>query len=242
MCFLKYRFFSCTACFATALRRVCSLHFFALLRKCSKALRNNAKGGALFLDKNSLRSYSSISMDSENKSSLFKNKKVLAGLISVLIIIPVAIGLISFVQQRSQNSPEVLAANEVNDILEKVGRLIEIPKETPTVATVSDVNKLSNQDFFKKAQNGDKVIIFPRAQKAILYRPSTDKIVEVAFYSPPDEVSPAPQTASATPTPTTPVSLRELIDNSPSGAPGPSVSPAAGAVNPINSPQPSFNP
>lgn len=70
---------------------------------------------------------------------------------------------------------------EVLMILEKVSKLIEVPTdEEPTVATVTDKEKLKEQKFFAKAENEDKVIIFVKAQKAILYRPSWNKIIEVA--------------------------------------------------------------
>ncbi|GIW62868.1 MAG: hypothetical protein KatS3mg090_0694 [Patescibacteria group bacterium] len=52
--------------------------------------------------------------------------------------------------------------------------------EVPTIATVTDEAKLKNQEFFKMAKNGDVVFIFTESRKAILYRPSIDKIIEVA--------------------------------------------------------------
>ncbi len=54
-----------------------------------------------------------------------------------------------------------------------------VPEETPTVATVTDKEKLSNQTFFKQAQNGDLVYLFSEAKKAYLFRPSTKQIVEI---------------------------------------------------------------
>lgn len=73
------------------------------------------------------------------------------------------------------------STEEINALLEKVGMLIELPQgETPTVATVSDKDKLKDQPFFANAQNGDKVIIYPNAKKAILYRPSINKLIDVA--------------------------------------------------------------
>ena len=71
--------------------------------------------------------------------------------------------------------------NELKQIVAKVDNLIELPSdEEPTLATISDQEKLKNQSFFANAQNGDKVLIYAKAGKAILYRPSTNKIVEVA--------------------------------------------------------------
>ncbi|MEO7364045.1 MAG: hypothetical protein ABIV43_00865, partial [Candidatus Saccharimonadales bacterium] len=52
--------------------------------------------------------------------------------------------------------------------------------ETPTVATVSNVEKLKGQTFFANAQIGDKVIVYVNAKQAILYRPSTNQIVTMA--------------------------------------------------------------
>lgn len=87
--------------------------------------------------------------------------------------------------------------DEVRVLTQKVGKLIELPEgETPTVATVSDKTKLSDQIFFQRSENGDKVLIFTNAQKAILYRPSVNKIIEVstvnlANASPSPQVSPS---------------------------------------------------
>lgn len=71
--------------------------------------------------------------------------------------------------------------SEVKQIVDKVSRLMELPEdEEPTLATISDKEKLKDQAFFLNAQNGDKVLVYAKAGKAILYRPSTGKIVEVA--------------------------------------------------------------
>lgn len=79
----------------------------------------------------------------------------------------------------SQKSSTRVAA-EVEKTIKAVGNLMVLPKgESPTLATVTDVEKLRTQDFFKNAQNGDKVLIYQKALKAILYRPSTNKIVDV---------------------------------------------------------------
>lgn len=78
-------------------------------------------------------------------------------------------------------NPTQYAQEEQRLLRTKVGKLIELPlDEEPTVATVTDAEKLREQPFFINAQNGDRVLIFTQAKKAYLYRPSTNKIVEVA--------------------------------------------------------------
>jgi hypothetical protein len=79
-----------------------------------------------------------------------------------------------------KNNPKALATNETKKLVEDVGKLVELPNENPTIATVTDSKKLNTQAFFSKSVNGDKVLIYTEAKKAILYRPSTNKIIEVA--------------------------------------------------------------
>jgi hypothetical protein len=58
---------------------------------------------------------------------------------------------------------------------------IALPKnEEPIFATVSDSTKLQNQDFFKQAQDGDKILLYPKNKKAFLYRPSIKQVIAVA--------------------------------------------------------------
>lgn len=74
-----------------------------------------------------------------------------------------------------------ISKSELKSLLDKLGQLMEIPQnEEPTVATITDTSKLKDQPFFEKAQNGDKVIIFTSSKKAILYRPASNKIIDVS--------------------------------------------------------------
>ncbi len=113
------------------------------------------------------------------------SKKTLFMVLSIMIAL-VASSVYFFLKYRGvseelKKKSEGTDKTEVLAVLDKVSKLIEIPTdEEPTVATVTDKEKLKEQKFFAKAENEDKVIIFVKAQKAILYRPSWNKIIEVA--------------------------------------------------------------
>lgn len=117
------------------------------------------------------------------------SKKPLATLLVVVAVLALATVPSYYFYNKYQKSQELLknpteaARQEVKMLVERVGKFIELPNEEPTVATVSDKEKLADQPFFQKAENGDKVLIYTQARKAILYRPATNKIIEVSTVS-----------------------------------------------------------
>jgi predicted negative regulator of RcsB-dependent stress response len=77
--------------------------------------------------------------------------------------------------------PAQVAKAERDKLVSQVSKLTDLPQgETPTIATVTDAAKLKNQDFFVNAENGDKLLIYTKAKKAYLYRPSTNKVINIA--------------------------------------------------------------
>ncbi|MFZ1619347.1 MAG: hypothetical protein WAT72_01705 [Microgenomates group bacterium] len=83
--------------------------------------------------------------------------------------------------QKLLKNPQQVSLEQTKSVVDKVGKLIALPNdETPSLATVQDKSKLKDQPFFKNAVNGDKLLLFIKAKKAILYRESNNKIIEVA--------------------------------------------------------------
>ena len=115
-----------------------------------------------------------------------KNRSKFLFVILVVVLLGAASAAYYFYRQASdlkKNSSQAGgdAAQQVKDVIAEVSRLMILPQdEQPTVATVSDPDKLKGQLFFANAKVGDKVLIYTKAQKAILYDPVADKIVEVA--------------------------------------------------------------
>ena len=78
-------------------------------------------------------------------------------------------------------NPSIEAALETRALVSSVSKVIDLPVgEEPTVATVRDTSKLQGQPFFEHAQNGDVLLMYAKADKAILYRPAEHKIIEVS--------------------------------------------------------------
>jgi hypothetical protein len=88
-----------------------------------------------------------------------------------------------FVGQYSvfEANPNLQGQEQATQILGKVGKLILLPQnETPTMATITDAAQVKQaQPFLKDAEDGDVLIVYTTAGTAILYRPSTDKLIAV---------------------------------------------------------------
>jgi hypothetical protein len=79
------------------------------------------------------------------------------------------------------NSPKPsLSLDSPADLATLIGNIIELPSgETPTVAIISDVSKLRDRPLFAKAENGDRLLVYTKNGKAFLYRPGSNKLVDV---------------------------------------------------------------
>lgn len=90
-----------------------------------------------------------------------------------------------------------LQQQQNESILEEIANVYALPEdETPTIATVQDVSKLTDQPFFEGAENGDILVVFDASSQALLYRPSTKQLVKVGPISVGEE-SPSVNSAPA---------------------------------------------
>ncbi len=116
-----------------------------------------------------------------------KKKKILRKIftrksILYLLLLILAIGFLYYYSQyrKLSSTPDAIAKDKTVEIIKKISQLAIVPDDPNAVlASVTDVSKLKNEKFFANAQNGDYIVLFPSAMKAILYRPSINKIVEI---------------------------------------------------------------
>lgn len=104
----------------------------------------------------------------------------------LLVVVLLAFSVFMFGQYRQAKDKTVAttpaAVNQrVDDVVSRVGKLIILPKDQkPTVATVLHADRLKDQAFFADAKDGDKILVYSSEKRAILYRPSTNQLVNVS--------------------------------------------------------------
>lgn len=111
-------------------------------------------------------------------------KKKFAKIILIAAIFALVAGLLGtsgyFYYKYKKAMSNEAAKDETASYDAEIKKIMLLPEgENPSLATVSDREKLQDQPFFAKAENGDKVLIYSQAKKAILFRPSINKIIEI---------------------------------------------------------------
>lgn len=82
--------------------------------------------------------------------------------------------------QGLKEDPQKIAKEETARVVALVGKLVILPAdEEPVLATVTDKEKLKDQPLFAKAENGDKVLIYSKAQKAYVYNSVKNVLVDI---------------------------------------------------------------
>lgn len=116
---------------------------------------------------------------------------VIAVLVTLLLI---ALSVAGYFYYQYKYAAQAADAKEIEGLSQEIGRIMLLPEgETPTLATVTDKEKLADQPFFQKAENGDKVLIFSASGRAILYRPSEKKIIDVTTVNVNNPVQASPE-------------------------------------------------
>lgn len=115
-------------------------------------------------------------------SSYRPSKRTLQYLAVVFLIVVGIVFTRNYIQTRDElkraTDPAAAAKAEALKLASQLDDFLDLPaNDTPSLATVKNVNQLKGQAFFESAQNGDKVLIYPNAKVAVLYRPTTNKII-----------------------------------------------------------------
>ena len=70
-------------------------------------------------------------------------------------------------------------AKAEQETVDKISKLLRLPNETPIFMTVFNEKDFENNDLFRKVKTGDKILVYLNSKQAIIYRPSTNQVIEV---------------------------------------------------------------
>jgi len=114
---------------------------------------------------------------------VIKRRTVFNFVIFLIIIILICFGFFFYHKlNKTDNTSSKTKDKEVSVLIKNVSKLYLFPEgEIPTVAIVSDPKLLENKPFSIQAEKGDNVLFFQKAERAVLYRPSINKIIEIAL-------------------------------------------------------------
>lgn len=125
-------------------------------------------------------------------------------LVSALVVVAIVLSLGAaayFYNEYRQATKQMTPEGELEAVVSALSEIVELPMgETPSLATVTDKEKLTGQAFFEKAANGDKVLLYQTAERAFLYRPSTGKLINVTTLNVQNGVPATEEPVAETPT------------------------------------------
>jgi len=119
----------------------------------------------------------------ENKKPSF-NWKVVAVMVVIVLALGAAFYFWNEAQTAKSSTPEAIAAKnqeESTRVIESLNLVLYTDSENqPTVARIEDpvVLKEANEEFYRNAQTGDYLILYPN--RAIIYRESENLVINVA--------------------------------------------------------------
>lgn len=106
-------------------------------------------------------------------------KKIIVFLL-VLVFLFAGLASYFYLHEKMYNS-SLESQAYMDSIVKDVSKIILVPSgEKPTIAKVSDPGALRSDNFFYDAQKNDYVLIYTQSKKAILYRSSIGKVINIA--------------------------------------------------------------
>ena len=120
----------------------------------------------------------------ESNSKLDKKIKAILVVLGFLALAGIVASVLMWTHIKSLSQAAANTDAEIKNTVSEISQFLLLPSdETPTLLTVTDLKQLQGQPFFARASVGDKVLIYAQAGRAVLWRPSIKKIIEVSMVS-----------------------------------------------------------
>lgn len=124
-------------------------------------------------------------MDETQKKQKNKKKYVyyVAAICGIMLVV-FSVGMAFYYHKKYETVVTSRPESEVESIIKVISSVVDLPQgEVPTLATVTDKEKVKDQPFFARAENGDKVLIYANSKKAYLFRPVANRVIDMTTLS-----------------------------------------------------------
>lgn len=106
-----------------------------------------------------------------------RSRRGVISVLLVLLLLTTGVSALLFIKyQRALGSNP---SEERQQIISKIEHVVLLPNEDPSLSTVVDSTKFTNQTLRDRAKNGDKLLIYAEAKRLVIYRPATQKVVDL---------------------------------------------------------------
>lgn len=112
-------------------------------------------------------------------------KKIKTSTLVIVVLLAVSVVANVYFYTRYKNAENKDPNVQTERIVASLKKTTDVPNETPSVLTVVDKSKLADSQIAEKAENGDKILLFQKAGEVYIYRPSTDKLINILNISSP---------------------------------------------------------
>ena len=108
-----------------------------------------------------------------------KQKKTVWIVLIIIVLVASMSIFLGILYKNQMATKQKARAKAEQETVDKISKLLRLPNETPIFVTVFNEKDFENNDLFRKVKTGDKILVYLNSKQAIIYRPSTNQVIEV---------------------------------------------------------------
>lgn len=108
-----------------------------------------------------------------------RKKKIFWLTLAAVAIAITYILIMGIIYKNQMASKKKAVEKEEQQTVNKIAKLLRLPNEKPIFTTVYNEKDFENNNLFRVVKKGDKILLYINAKQAIIYRPSTNQVIEV---------------------------------------------------------------
>lgn len=101
---------------------------------------------------------------------------------ALLVVCALAVASSAFFYYKYQHSQQNKDVTLRKELVGRLGKVLQLPNADPSIVTVADKTKFGNPTLASRVENQDMLLIYNDAKRIIIYRPSSEKVVDMLTF------------------------------------------------------------